>query len=99
MYIFNILRLELLLAKADFTKMKKIPSQRGKSRFLHGESKSALLPTFGTSSIATSGTEGPVLFSSCVQRLVHIGTTKKFTGSAKSSFYFLTNLGRLLSEI
>lgn len=97
MYILYILRLELLLSKVDFGKTKKIPKRREKSRFLHGMSKSALLSTFGTSSIATSGMEEPVLFSGCVQRL-HIGTNKKFTGSAKSSFYFLTNLGRLLHE-
>lgn len=54
-YIVYILRIELLLSKADFSKTKKMPKQRDKSRFLHGESKFTLLSTFGTSNIAAVG--------------------------------------------
>lgn len=66
--------MELLLSKADFSKTKKMPKQRDKSRFLHGEGKFALLSTFGTSSIAAVG-QKDLLFSSYVQRL-RIGTNK-----------------------
>lgn len=44
MYMLYILRLELLLAKADFYKTKKIPNQRDRSRFLHGESNLLCFP-------------------------------------------------------
>lgn len=91
MYILYILRLGLILSKADFSKTKEIPKQRDKSRFLHAQSKSALLSPFGTSSIATSGTDGPVLFSSCVEKL-YIGTNKNSLVVPRVASIFLLTL-------